>query len=134
MFLLGINNSASCSQFNEVYTYFNTYLPPANEVCEGYVFTPVCQSFCSQGGVPGQVPPWDQVSPRPGTPPGTRYTPLGTRYTPSGPDTPPRTRYTPLGPGTPRWDQVHPLPKQCMLGDTGNKWAVSILLECILVS
>ena len=29
------------------------YVPPANEVCEGYVFTPVCQSFCSQeeGGV-----------------------------------------------------------------------------------
>ena len=26
------------------------FLPPANEVCEGYVFTPVCQSFCSQGG------------------------------------------------------------------------------------
>ena len=26
------------------------YLPPTNEVCEGYVFTPVCQSFCSQGG------------------------------------------------------------------------------------
>ena len=25
-------------------------LPPANEVCEGYVFTPVCQSFCSGGG------------------------------------------------------------------------------------
>ena len=25
------------------------YLPPANEVCEGYVFTGVCQSFCSQG-------------------------------------------------------------------------------------
>ena len=25
-------------------------LPPANEFCEGYVFTPVCQSFCSQGG------------------------------------------------------------------------------------
>ena len=23
-----------------------------NEVCEGYVFTPVCQSFCSQGGMP----------------------------------------------------------------------------------
>ena len=23
-------------------------LPPGNEVCEGYVFTPVCQSFCSQ--------------------------------------------------------------------------------------
>ena len=26
-----------------------TYLPPANKVCEGYVFMPVCQSFCSQG-------------------------------------------------------------------------------------
>ena len=26
-------------------------LPPANEVCEGYVFTPACQSFCSRGGV-----------------------------------------------------------------------------------
>ena len=25
-------------------------LPPANEVCEGYVFTGVCQSFCSRGG------------------------------------------------------------------------------------
>ena len=25
-------------------------LPPANVVCEGYVFTPVCQSFCSQMG------------------------------------------------------------------------------------
>ena len=28
----------------------STFLPPANEVCEGYVFTPVCQSFCSQLG------------------------------------------------------------------------------------
>ena len=27
------------------------FSPPANVVCEGYVFTPVCQSFCSQGGV-----------------------------------------------------------------------------------
>ena len=25
-------------------------LPPAKEVCEGYAFTPVCQSFCSQWG------------------------------------------------------------------------------------
>ena len=25
-------------------------LPPANVVCEGYVFTGVCHSFCSQGG------------------------------------------------------------------------------------
>ena len=29
-------------------------LPPANEVCEGYVFTPVCQSFVHRGGVHGR--------------------------------------------------------------------------------
>ena len=75
-------------------SYWNAFLLlPANEVCEGYVFTPVCQSSCSQGwGVPGHPP--------------SRYTSLG--------------RYTP-----PR--------EQCMLGDTGNKRAVRILLECFLV-
>ena len=30
----------------------NTYLPPANEVCEGYVFTGVCDSV-NRGGVRG---------------------------------------------------------------------------------
>ena len=35
---------------------FTDLLPPANEVCEGYVFTPVCQSFCSWGGSPGPHP------------------------------------------------------------------------------
>ena len=59
-------------------TYFHL-LPPANEVCEGYVFTPVSQSFCSQrvgGGVcfsvcwdtypppPGADTPWEQTPPR----------------------------------------------------------------------
>ena len=38
----------------------------------------------------------------------------------------PPGRYTPSG-------QVHTPPEQCMLGDTGNKRAVRILLECILV-
>ena len=33
---------------------FLSHLPPANEVCEGYVFTRVCQSFCSGGG--GGIP------------------------------------------------------------------------------
>ena len=34
-------------------------LPPANEVCEGYVFTRVCQSFCSWGGwYPGMPCRW----------------------------------------------------------------------------
>ena len=45
-------------------------LPPANEVCQGYVFTPVCQSFCSQAGVPGQV------HPQAGTPPGQVHPPF----------------------------------------------------------
>ena len=31
-----------------------TFLPPANEVCKGYVFTRVYQSFCSRGSVHGQ--------------------------------------------------------------------------------
>ena len=92
-----------------------------------------CLSFCSQGGVPGQVPP------PPGTPPGTRYFP-GTRYTLPRPGAPPRTRYTSRTRYTP-WDQVHTPPQTryppqelCMLGDTGNKRAVRILLECILVT
>ena len=101
---------------------------------------------------PGQIHP-QAGAPRPGTPPGpgmppwqvhpgTRYSPTGTpgtryipwegnpldRYSPAGilplgPGTPPRTRYPP-GPGTPC--------VQCRLGDMGNKWAVRILLECIL--
>ena len=52
-----------------------------------------------------------------------RY-PLGISPTPRD-QLPPQTRYT-------LWDQVHP-PEQCMLGDTGNKRVVRILLECILV-
>ena len=63
-------------------------LPPANEVCKGYVFTPVCQSFCSQGGVPaplhagihslGRYPPGGY--PPAGTP--LRQVPFLGRYTP----------------------------------------------------
>ena len=72
-----------------------------------------------------------------------RYPPPQTRYTPSaGPGTPPRQvpgRYplgpgtlpNPPGPGTPPCR--YPPTKQCMLGDMGNKRAVRILLECILV-
>ena len=33
-----------------IISFLRAYLPPANEVCERYVLTPVCQSFCSQGG------------------------------------------------------------------------------------
>ena len=55
---------------------FTVLLPPANEVCKGYVFTPVCQSFCSQGegsaSVHGGIPPhpWQGRPPWQGDPPG----------------------------------------------------------------
>ena len=44
-----------CIGFSVQYEYLHTilykpFLPAANYVCGGYVFTPVCQSFCSQWG------------------------------------------------------------------------------------
>ena len=61
-------------------------------------------------------------------PPGYVH-PLLDRYTPSWQVHPPGQVHSRAGtpPG-----QVYP-PEQCMLGDTGNKWVVHILLECILV-
>ena len=94
-------------------------LPPANEVWGKVIFLHLSvilfTVILDQVHPPGQVhPPWT------GTPPDQVHPPLG-------PGTPsPGTRYTPL------WAQVPP-PEQCMLGDTGNKRAVRILLECILV-
>ena len=113
---------------------------------QGNIFRSVCQEFCSQGGNTWAARPGS------GTPPGTRYTPHPprTRHTPRdqvhppGPGTP-RDQVHPQGPGTPRPgtppgpgtlpppDQVHTPQEQCMLGDTGNKRAVRILLECIFV-
>ena len=116
-------------------------LLPANEVCKGYVFTPVCQSFCSQGGgacpiacwdtparqvhplagtSPWQVPPPWYVHPlagtpsQAGTPPWQVHSLAGSPLagTPPGRYTP--SRYTPTPRGTPPW-HVHP-PAQCMLG------------------
>ena len=75
------------------------------------------------------------------------YTPPGTRgrYPPQGPGTPqsrhPRDQRQAPPPRpqdqVPPWEQTppgtrHP-PVQCMLGDTGNKQEVCILLECNLV-
>ena len=67
---------------------FHCYRPQRS--CEGYVFTPVCQSFCSQGGLPqcmlGCNPP------EPGTPPpGSRQPPHQHPLE----QTPPRTRHPP---------------------------------------
>ena len=108
-----------CHLLDQHCLYEGLLLPPANEVCEGYVFTPVCQSFCSQWGVGWWVcpiacwdtPPWDQ------------------RQVPSlGPEA---SKPQPGTRGRPPWDQTPPA--QCMPGDTCNKRAVCILLEFDLV-
>ena len=68
---------------------------------QGNIFAPVCHSV-HRGGVPGQVPLWDQPPPRDQVhhPSGTRYTPP-VPGTPAPPDqVPPWNRYPP--------DQVHP--------------------------
>ena len=84
-----------------MFVYYNEYLllPPANEVCEGYVFTCVCHSVHRGGGLPQSMLGYHTP-----TPPGTRH--------PPGPGTPlgPGTH---LGPGTPRdqappWEQTLP--------------------------
>ena len=131
------------------------HVHPQDQVTPGQVHTPLGPGTYPPG--PG-TPPSQQVHPQAGTSPGkvppvTRYTPCitlfrdihnfhagytpldryppppQTRYTPGQvhlPGTSLWTRYTPPGPGTPPW-------VQCMLGDMGNKRAVRILLECILV-
>ena len=89
-------NDNVCSDCVFQVYWFISQLPPANKVCEGYVFTPVCH-FVHGGYLglirytpPAGTPPWA------GTPPG-RHTPW---QVPSGQVHPP-ARYTP-------W--------QCMLG------------------
>ena len=100
------NVGSSDNQIHNIY-------PPANEVCEGYVFTRVC---LSTGGCLGRYPPWEGTPPWAGTPPG--------QVQPPGQVTP--------GQVHPPWAGTQPQ-EQCMLGDMGNKRAVRILLECILV-
>ena len=39
-----------CAVYKHSHIFQVLFLPPANVVCEGYVFTGVCHSFCSQGG------------------------------------------------------------------------------------
>ena len=94
---------------------FIFYYHPQRRFRQGNVFTPVCESFCSQGGClphthphPEQTPPWADT-------PG--QTPLG-RQTPPGQTHP--------------WADTTPLCSACW--DMVNKLAVGILLECILVS
>ena len=105
-------NYLSSQTFRYTFRYMElayAYLPPANEVCEGYVFTSVCLSTvgeCLPHCMLGYTPHQDQRQ----TPPPSRHPPESRH--------PPRIRHT---------------PPQCMLGDMGNKQVVHILLECILV-
>ena len=96
---------------------------------QGNIFTPVCHSFCSQGGVclsacwdttpPNQIPtPPDQTPPpRADTPPDQTPTP-GSRHPPGSRHTPPK-------------EQTHP--RGSRLQHTVYERPVRILLECILV-
>ena len=125
------------------------YYRPQRSCGQGNVFTGVCHSFCSQGGVClsacWDTTPRDQTSPRTRQtpPPRTRQMPPGTRQTPPQDQTPPRpgrhplsplTRQTtPLGPGRPPLDQADPPPWGNRLQHTVYERPVRILLECILV-
>ena len=97
---------------------------------------------------------WDTTQDQRQAPPPQSRHPSGTRHPPEqtprnqaplpGADTtlpgsrpsldqgPPQSRHPPDQAHTP-WEQTPPPPGQCMLGDTGNKRSVRILLECNLI-
>ena len=90
---------------------------PQRSCGQGNIFTPVCHSFCSQGGVCfsacwDNTPPWEQTPPLGGDPLGSRHP---QEQTPP-PDTP-QSRH----------------PPGSKLRHTVNDRPVRILLECILV-
>ena len=113
---------------------FNS-LPPANVVCEGYVFTRVCHSFCSQGGRGGWYPSMQWANP----PPGWRTTTLPPRWRtttlppdgepPLGGEPPPPLGWRPPPDGEPPPPPGWRNPPPPMV----TVRAVRILLECILV-
>ena len=99
--------------------FFFLFLPPANEVCEGYVFTGVCLSTggCLPHCMLGYTP--------------TGQTPSGQTDTPLG--RPPWTdRHPPPGQTPPCPPEQTPFPCSACL-DTANKRAVRIPLKYILV-
>ena len=120
-----------CHNLPCFFANFAFLLPPANEVWGKVIFSEACvkNSVHRGGSTWAGTPPTRYTLLGPGTHPG-----LGT-LPPQGPGTLPGTRYTPPdqvhppGPGT----RSPPPREQCMLQDTGNKRAVRILLECILV-
>ena len=125
-------------------------LPPANEVagrlcfytclwfcscCSWQVSAPVHAGIHTHPGTRGRHPPRSEAdTPQEQTPPGTD-TPQSRHPDPK--QTP--SQQIPPGADTNHPEQTPPPrsrqpPTQCMLGDTGNKRAVRILLECILVN
>ena len=107
---------------------FNSLLPPANEVWSKVIFSVVCVKNSVHRGVCLSAC-WDTTPPWQGRTPLARRPPLA-RQIPPGKADPPWQGDSP-GKGRPPW-QGRP-PAQCMLGDTVNKRAVCILLECNLV-
>ena len=110
---------------------------PKRSFGQGNIFTPVCHSFCSQGG--RQVPAWSRG--------GGGQAPPGSRH-PPGADTPheqtPRSRHSPRSrhpPGSrhpPAADippeKTPPPSGSSRLRNMVNARPVRILLECILVN
>ena len=80
------------------YNRLNTLLPPANVVCESYVFTGVCLS--TGGGSPSKETPWKEE------PPG-RETPQ--QVDPPGRETPQKEAFLAGRPPTPHSGRRHPL-------------------------
>ena len=128
-----------CHLLDQHCLYEGSLLPPANEVYEGYVFTHVCQSFCSQWGggwwvcpiacwdTPPwdqrQAPPWDQ---RQAHPPGTRGRPPWDQRQ-ANPIPGPRGR-PPLGPDTPQRSTCWEIPATS--GRYASYWNSILLFIC----
>ena len=118
--------------FQKCFLYYLCFYRPQRSWGK-VIFSEACVKNSVHGGVvPGQVHlPWA------GTPPGRYTTQTGTlprQVHPPGRYTPWQVhphRYTPWS-GTLQ-GRYPPPQAQCMLGDTGNKRAVRILLECNLV-
>ena len=137
---------------NQVHPQDQAGTPRTRQVPPWTRYTPQNQVHPPEPGTPpgpGRYPLDQAGTPLPGTrqvhpqdqadTPQTRQVPPWTRYTPQN-QVHPQTRQVLPGPGryTPRNRQIPPRPgryplEQCMLGDTGNKRVVRILLECILV-
>ena len=109
------------------------FLPTANEVCEGYVFTGVCLSMgrgagCLPRWLSATHTPWDQRQ----TPP-RADTPLGRHLRGQTPPSRHSPGQIPLGRHPPAQWMLGYTPLRQILKDTVNKRAVRILLERIFV-